>query len=88
VDVSGDFKTLVTTHWKLYSVAGGNRVLQNMAFTHQKFCPEDECSTGNIPDVSAECDIVYFMIFINLGHCLSVIGYCDVFSGHCKTVIQ
>jgi hypothetical protein len=64
VEVSGDSETLVTTHWKVYSAAGGNRVLQNTAFTHQKFCSEDECSTGNIPDVSAECDIVYIYVFL------------------------
>jgi len=51
---------------QLYTVAGGNRVLQNMAFTHQKFCSADECSTGNIPDVSAECDIVYTHVFYHI----------------------
>jgi len=50
----------------LYSVASGNRVLQNMALTHQKFCSEDECSTGDIPDVSAEFDIVYTYVFYDI----------------------
>jgi len=60
VDVSGDSETSVATHWKLYSVAGDKRVLQNMAFTHQKLC------TGNIPDISAECDIVYTYVFYHI----------------------
>jgi len=75
VDVSGDSETLVPTHWKLYSVAGGNRVLQNMAFTHQTLCSEDECSTGSIPDISAECDIVYTYVFNHI-HSTGVLYKC------------
>jgi hypothetical protein len=63
VELSGDSETLVAAHWKFYSVVGGNTVLQDMAFTQQKFCSEDECGTGSIPDICAECDTVYTYVF-------------------------